>query len=366
LGAGRLFGGVVGRADAEVGGIRVVEDERRDAGLGFHHEAFREFDADLLRANQREERGLGIEVGAGGIPERVPLAPVAGLEQLFARRAFGVREPPRSPYLRVYPLGRRFGRLERERLQRVRAQVLAGDLRALREVADLGISVQSHTRTHPFLSELGSAALREELLRSKERLDRELRQETIHTLMIRAARRGRRVVRLKAGDPFVLGRGGEEALALRAAGVQFEIVPGVSSALAAPALAGIPLTHRGLSTGFIVVSGHDESSYRPLLEMLPPQSVTLVVLMGLAHAGDIAAVLLATGWRGTTPAAVSFAAGTPEAAVWTGTLATLGSSRENAPAGAPGTIVIGPVASLATAIGAAGAARKQESHVSHG
>lgn len=192
------------------------------------------------------------------------------------------------------------------------------------------------------------------------------RQETIHTLMIRAARRGRRVVRLKAGDPFVLGRGGEEALALRAAGVQFEIVPGVSSALAAPALAGIPLTHRGLSTGFIIVSGHDESSYRPLLEMLPPQSVTLVVLMGLAHAGDIAAVLLASGWRGATPAAVSFAAGTPEAAVWTGTLATLGSSRENAPAGAPGTIVIGPVASLATAIGAAGAARKQESHVSHG
>ncbi len=75
------------------------------------------------------------------------------------------------------------------------------------------------------------------------------RQETIHSLMIRAARRGRRVVRLKAGDPFVLGRGGEEALALRAAGVPFEVVPGVSSALAAPALAGIPVTHRGLSAG---------------------------------------------------------------------------------------------------------------------
>ena len=121
------------------------------------------------------------------------------------------------------------------------------------------------------------------------------RQETIHTLMIRAARRGRRVVRLKAGDPFVLGRGGEEALALRTAGIAFEIVPGVSSALAAPALAGIPLTHRGLSTGFIVVSGHDEASYRPLLEMLPPQSATVVVLMGLAQASRIAALLVSTG-----------------------------------------------------------------------
>src|SRR5206468_5830451 len=74
-------------------------------------------------------------------------------------------------------------------------------------------------------------------------------QDTIHKLMIRAARRGERVVRLKCGDPFVLGRGGEEALALREAGVPFEIVPGLTSAVAAPALAGIPVTHRGLASG---------------------------------------------------------------------------------------------------------------------
>src|SRR5947208_846871 len=82
-------------------------------------------------------------------------------------------------------------------------------------------------------------------------------QQAIHAVMIRAARRGRRVVRLKGGDPFVFGRGGEEALALGAAGVPFEIIPGVSSALAAPALAGIPLTHRGTASAFLVVTGHD-------------------------------------------------------------------------------------------------------------
>jgi uroporphyrin-III C-methyltransferase/precorrin-2 dehydrogenase/sirohydrochlorin ferrochelatase len=197
------------------------------------------------------------------------------------------------------------------------------------------------------------------------------RQETIHALMIRAARRGRHVVRLKAGDPFVLGRGGEEALALRAAGIPFEIVPGVSSALAAPALAGIPVTHRGLSTGFLVVSGHDDGSYRSLLEMLPPHSVTVVVLMGLGRASRIGALLIGTGWRATTPVAVAFAAGTPEATTWTGTLGTIASCRDNAPPGAPGTIVIGQVASLASVIGSdlaaeTSAGRKQESHVSHG
>ena len=205
------------------------------------------------------------------------------------------------------------------------------------------------------------------------------RQETIHSLMIRAARRGRRVVRLKAGDPFVLGRGGEEALALRAAGVPFEVVPGISSALAAPALAGIPVTHRGLSAGVIVVSGHAASSYRPLLEMLPPESVTVVVLMGLGEAEAIAALLTGTGWRGRTPVAVLFAAATPASTTWIGTLGTIASCRDRAPAGAPATIVIGQVASLAAVIGsempgstfgpttaADPAAGRQESHVSHG
>ena len=86
-------------------------------------------------------------------------------------------------------------------------------------------------------------------------------QDTINRLLVRGARRKQRLVRLKAGDPYVFGRGGEEALALAAAGLPFEVVPGVSSAIAAPALAGIPVTHRGLASGVLVISGHAESSY---------------------------------------------------------------------------------------------------------
>jgi uroporphyrin-III C-methyltransferase/precorrin-2 dehydrogenase/sirohydrochlorin ferrochelatase len=96
-------------------------------------------------------------------------------------------------------------------------------------------------------------------------------QETINRLLVRGARRGQRIVRLKAGDPYVFGRGGEEALALAAAGLPFEVVPGVSSAMAAPALAGIPVTQRGLASGVLVVSGHAESSFAPAVDSLAPR-----------------------------------------------------------------------------------------------
>src|SRR5438132_767063 len=124
---------------------------------------------------------------------------------------------------------------------------------------------------------------------------RSIAQESIERLMVRAARRGERVVRLKCGDPFVLGRGGEEALALARAGIPYELVPGVTSAVAAPALAGIPVTHRGLPAGFAVVSGHAESAYAPLLSTLPPGAATVVVLMGLANRADIADLPLTSG-----------------------------------------------------------------------
>jgi len=173
-------------------------------------------------------------------------------------------------------------------------------------------------------------------------------QEAIHALLIRAARRGKRVVRLKGGDPFVLGRGGEEALALAAAGVPFEVVPGVTSAVAAPALAGIPLTHRGLATGFAVVSGHAEAAWSPALDSIAPGALTVAVLMGLASRGSIAARLLARGWPPDTPAAILIAASTEEAASWTGTLAELGGSDlPEARPDLPGTLVIGSVVGLA-------------------
>src|SRR5499426_3880176 len=123
--------------------------------------------------------------------------------------------------------------------------------------------------------------------------------------MIRAARAGKRVVRLKGGDPFVFGRGAEEALALQEAGIPFEIVPGISSALAVPAYAGIPLTHRGLSSSIAIVSaaraGDGEFS-KQLLSARDAQ--TIVVLMGVSHIRRIAAELIANGTSASTPVAV--------------------------------------------------------------
>jgi uroporphyrin-III C-methyltransferase/precorrin-2 dehydrogenase/sirohydrochlorin ferrochelatase len=148
-------------------------------------------------------------------------------------------------------------------------------------------------------------------------------QQTIQSVMIRAARRGRRVVRLKGGDPFVFGRGGEEALALQQAGVPFDIVPGVSSAIAAPALAGIPVTHRGVSSAFLVVSGHDDEAFRSAVGGLQPNGVTLIVMMGLGRSVAIAATLVERGWSAATPAAIVVDASTAEQQVWRGTLGQL-------------------------------------------
>jgi uroporphyrin-III C-methyltransferase/precorrin-2 dehydrogenase/sirohydrochlorin ferrochelatase len=172
-------------------------------------------------------------------------------------------------------------------------------------------------------------------------------QEVINRMLVRAARAGQRVVRLKCGDPFVLGRGGEELLALAEAGIGCEVVPGVSSALAAPALSGIPLTHRGLASGFVVVSGHAAESYRPLLDRLPPGGLTLLVLMGLANRAPIAGQLLRAGWDPATPSAILVAASTPASFTWSGPLEHLGAVAVPAPwSELPGILVVGSVAAL--------------------
>jgi uroporphyrin-III C-methyltransferase/precorrin-2 dehydrogenase/sirohydrochlorin ferrochelatase len=178
-------------------------------------------------------------------------------------------------------------------------------------------------------------------------------QETLNRLLVRYARRGLRVVRLKCGDPFVFGRGGEEALALARAGVPFEIVPGVSSAVSAPALAGIPVTHRGAASALAVVTGHHEAVYAPLLDGLPPGAATLVVMMGLGRRGPIAERLLARGWAAETPAAIVLGAATPQSWSWTGRLAELGAAAlPDTSAGAPGVLVIGAVVAVAAEIAA--------------
>ena len=168
-----------------------------------------------------------------------------------------------------------------------------------------------------------------------------VRQETIHRLMIRAARAGKRVVRLKGGDPFVFGRGAEEALALAMAGVPFEIVPGVSSAIAAPELAGIPVTHRGLASGFLVLSGHATESFAQGLQAVQPNAVPLIVLMGVGNRDEVADTLIARRWNPATPAAIVCGASTPDEWVWTGTVSELGQA--DVPAGIAGVLVVGEV-----------------------
>lgn len=181
-----------------------------------------------------------------------------------------------------------------------------------------------------------------------------VRQTTIEKLLVRAARRGWRVVRLKCGDPFVFGRGGEEALALAEAGIPFEVIPGVSSAVSAPGAFGIPVTHRGLSSAFVVTSGHDEKAFAPVLSSLAPHAATVVVLMGLRHRAQIAEVLMARGWEPGTPAAIVLDATHPEAALWRGPLSSLGAAaEEEIERGAAGILVIGRVTELANAIGPA-------------
>jgi uroporphyrin-III C-methyltransferase/precorrin-2 dehydrogenase/sirohydrochlorin ferrochelatase len=178
-------------------------------------------------------------------------------------------------------------------------------------------------------------------------------QEVLNRLMIKHALRGRHVVRLKCGDPFVFGRGGEEVLALGEAGIPVEVVPGLSTAIAAPALAGIPVTHRGLSSSFAVITGHHEHTYGPLLDAMPSQGLTLVVLMGVRQRAAIAARLCGAGWSASTPAALVMGAATEQAWRWTGALRDLGAAEiPPAVADAPGMLVIGDVVSLADRIGA--------------
>jgi uroporphyrin-III C-methyltransferase / precorrin-2 dehydrogenase / sirohydrochlorin ferrochelatase len=169
-------------------------------------------------------------------------------------------------------------------------------------------------------------------------------QETIHRLMIRAAKQGRRVVRLKGGDPFVFGRGGEEALALAMAGVSFEVVPGVTTAVAAPELAGIPVTHRGIASGFLVLAGHTSEAVDRTLQAVRPNTISMVILMGVGARADLASRLMAHGWTAETPAAVVCSASTPDAWTWTGSLAQMGEA--SPPAGAAGVLVVGEVVRL--------------------
>lgn len=173
-------------------------------------------------------------------------------------------------------------------------------------------------------------------------------QRLINDLLVAKAKQGKNVVRLKGGDPFVFGRGGEEALALLAAGVPFEVVPGITSAIAAPASAGVPVTHRGLSRSFTVVAGHSRSVELPPgdggtdWEALAAVGGTIVVLMGAAHRDKWAARLMRGGLAASTPVmAVQWGTHSRQSVVRT----TLG-ELAGAPMTPPVTFVVGQVAAL--------------------
>ncbi|HEV2309968.1 MAG TPA: uroporphyrinogen-III C-methyltransferase, partial [Acidimicrobiia bacterium] len=169
--------------------------------------------------------------------------------------------------------------------------------------------------------------------------------DEINTLLVSHADAGRRVVRLKGGDPFVFGRGGEEAEALRVAGVAFEVVPGVTSALAAPAYAGIPVTHRGLARSVTIVTGHEDPGQDAAgvdWSALARVGGTLVILMGASRIDAIAGALRDAGLPDDTPVAAVQRGTRPDQATLRATLATIGDA---APA-APAAIVVGPVAAL--------------------
>jgi len=175
-----------------------------------------------------------------------------------------------------------------------------------------------------------------------------LPQEEINALLVTHARRGRRVVRLKGGDPFVFGRGGEEAAALAEAGVPFEVVPGVSSAIAAPAYAGIPLTHRGVAASFAVVTGHEcGDGERVDWARLATAVDTLVVLMGVATLPRIARELLLHGRAPETPVALVRWGTTAWQTVLAGRLDEIAARARAARLESPVVIVIGEVVALA-------------------
>ncbi|WP_220476178.1 uroporphyrinogen-III C-methyltransferase [Microcella alkalica] len=168
-------------------------------------------------------------------------------------------------------------------------------------------------------------------------------QEEINALLIRLAGEGRRVVRLKGGDPFVYGRGGEEVAACRAAGVAIEVVPGISSAIAVPAAAGIPITHRGVADGVRIATGHEALDSRVLGALLDERT-TLVVLMGVGTLPVLVSRALALGVDPRLPVAIVERGCTPEQRTTRAVLAEILASAAHAGVRNPAVIVMGRVA----------------------
>jgi uroporphyrin-III C-methyltransferase len=212
-------------------------------------------------------------------------------------------------------------------------------VRAARLIAAADVIVHDHLAGSAVLALAPADA---EMIDVGKRPGRPVPQETINALLVQLGSDGLDVVRLKGGDPFVFGRGGEEAIALAEAGVSFDVVPGISAAIAVPAAAGIPVTHRGVAASFTVVTGHRRTGDDTNWEALARAGGTLVVLMGVAERGAIAERLMAGGLAAHTPVAAVMWGTCDEQTVVRGTLGELASLRVDPPA----TLVIGAVAAF--------------------
>lgn len=177
-------------------------------------------------------------------------------------------------------------------------------------------------------------------------------QGRINARIVAGARAGQRVVRLKGGDPFIFGRGAEEAAACDAAGIVWRIVPGVSSGVAAPALAGIPLTHRGLAHAVTFVTAHDSEGNLPPLdwEALARLGGTLAIFMGLSRLDEIALRLIAGGRDPATPVAVISGASLPAQAVLRSSLGACTLTARRAALPSPALVVVGHVVALGLSV----------------
>lgn len=180
-----------------------------------------------------------------------------------------------------------------------------------------------------------------------------LNQEGINRLLIEKAETGAVVVRLKGGDPYLFGRGGEEALALQEKGIPFEVVPGVTSSIAAPELAGIPVTHRGVASSLTIVTGHEEPGKETPLDWKAIAALggTLVVLMGVSRLEQNVAALIRAGKSPQTPAAMVEKGGWPEQRMISATLADIAEKAREAKIESPSILVVGEVVLLAEKLG---------------
>jgi uroporphyrin-III C-methyltransferase len=227
-------------------------------------------------------------------------------------------------------------------------------IKALRLIKAADVIVYDQLPGHEILALLPKSA---ELIDvGKYAGDHTLSQDEINRLLVDYASQGKMVVRLKGGDPYLFGRGGEEALELRKAGIEFEVVPGITSAIAVPAYAGIPITHRDSASMVTIITGHEQKKDGSMLdwEWLSQSLGTLVILMGVSTLGTYIPELMRYGSDPDTPVAIIERGTRDDQVVTTGCLNTIVDIAKDRGVKAPAIVVIGDVVRLHEVLGSPG------------